>query len=102
LIFDFKTFKRVVLEGFEAYQQKGPYRVNPYGRDPRNGAWSFGALQAKRGFSRNQAWANFVEQESRPQVTPLLDEQPYSEPVAIEEDTPPPELIPTKSRHYFH
>lgn len=99
MIFSFDTFSRVVREGFDAYQWRGPYRINPYGRDPRNGAWSFGALQAKKGFSRKQAWENFLEQERRPQSSPLLDELPYEEPVRIEEDEP--SLIPSQSRKYF-
>lgn len=58
-----EIFKRVLNEGYEAYLTKGPNRQCPYGSDQRNGCWSFGANQARKGYSRAQAWQNFKTQE---------------------------------------
>lgn len=62
--YDRQTFRRVIDEGYTAYLLKGPHRLCPYGSDQRNGAWCFGAAQAKKGYSRKQAWQNFKRQES--------------------------------------
>lgn len=59
-----EVFKRVIDEGYTAFQMSGPHRQCPYGSDQRNGVWCFGAAQAQKGFSRKQAWQNFKRQES--------------------------------------
>ncbi len=49
--FCWQTYRRVLQEGFDAYQRYGSLAPCPYGADERNGVWVYGKQKAKQGFS---------------------------------------------------
>jgi hypothetical protein len=57
--FGWQTYKRVLQEGFDAYQMAGSFARCPYGADERNGIWVFGKQKAKQGMSFRQTCVTF-------------------------------------------
>jgi hypothetical protein len=61
--FGWQTYRRVLLEGFDAYKTSGPFAHCPYGSDERNGIWVFGKQKAKQGLSFSQTCGAFKKME---------------------------------------
>lgn len=57
--FCWQTYRRVLREGFDAYQHYGSFAPCPYGADERNGVWVFGKQKAKQGLSFDQTCRAF-------------------------------------------
>ena len=61
--FNWETYRRVLQEGFDAYQSAGPLARCPYGADERNGIWVFGKQKARQGLSFRQTCRSFKQLE---------------------------------------
>lgn len=61
--FCWQTYRRVLQEGFDAYQHYGSFSPCPYGADERNGVWVFGKQKAKQGLSFDQTCRAFRRME---------------------------------------
>lgn len=61
--FCWQTYRRVLQEGFDAYQHYGSFAPCPYGADERNGVWVFGKQKAKQGLSFSQTCRAFRRME---------------------------------------
>jgi len=61
--FCWQTYRRVLQEGFDAYQHYGAFAPCPYGADERNGIWVFGKQKAKQGLSFSQTCQAFRRME---------------------------------------
>jgi len=61
--FGWQTYRRVLQEGFDAYQTAGPFAGCPYGADERNGIWVFAKQKAKQGLSFAQTCRAFRQME---------------------------------------
>lgn len=61
--FGWATYRRVLQEGFDAHQSRGPFAACPYGSDERNGIWVFGKQRAKQGLSFRQTCRAFRKME---------------------------------------
>ena len=61
--FGWPTYRRVLQEGFDAWQTRGPSAVCPYGSDERTGIWVYGKQKARAGLSFPQACRAFRKME---------------------------------------
>ena len=61
--FCWQTYRRVLQEGFDAYQHYGSFAPCPYGADERNGVWVFGKQKAKQGLSFSETCKVFRRME---------------------------------------
>lgn len=61
--FGWHTYRRVLQEGYDAFQMRGPFAQCPYSSDERNGIWVFAKQKAKKGLSFSQTVKAFKQQE---------------------------------------